>query len=68
MPKKPKREVNWDRVEQVMRRSVTGSRTAMDDDLILCQLALAEDPERYRATHHRIYTEEVDLLRRAIRR
>jgi len=61
----PKREIDWGRVERVMRRSITGAARAEGDALALCQLALSADPERYRAAHHRIYNEEVALLRKA---
>jgi hypothetical protein len=54
-------ETHWARIEQIVRKSVTGGNIEGQENLLY--KAIAEDSKRYRELHARIKKEEDDKLR-----
>ena len=54
--------MNWDKIELVIRRSVTGTPPS-PEDLDLLQKAHRADPDRYASLHRKVKGEEIDRVR-----
>ena len=58
-----KAPIDWERVERLMRVSITGRAALAGDEQALIERAYRSDPDRYRALHANVQEQEVARVR-----